>query len=84
MDLDDVVLIDAAEQLRKFEDETAQPYFAQHKPPHLGIGKNIDVVPMRLQAVPEVTNGACHPATNRGSFRCYYEDAKRACYCLLR
>src|SRR5438105_4846715 len=75
--MNDVVLIDTAEQLRKLEDETAKPYFAQHKSPNLGVGKNIDMVSTLLKAVPEVPNGASNTAVYWGCLRCYHEDAKR-------
>jgi len=76
MDMDDVVLIDAAEQLRKLEDETAKPYLAEHKPLHLGVGKNIDVVSALLKAVPKVSNNACNTAAYRRDLRCHHEDAE--------
>ena len=82
MDMDNIVLIDAAKQLRKLEDETAKPYFAEHKPPHLGVGKNIDVVSAHLKAILEVSNSARNTALHRRSFRCHHEDAERACCCL--
>src|SRR5689334_19076189 len=82
MDINDVVLIDAAEQLRKLEDKTAKPYFAEHKPPDLRVGKNIDVVSAHLKAIPKVSNAACNTAAHRRSLRCHHEDAERAC-CLL-
>src|SRR5947209_877598 len=84
MDMDDVVLTDAAEQLRKLEDEAAKPYLAEHKPPHLGVGKNIDVVSALLKAVLEVSNSARNTAAHRGSLRCHYQDAERACCYLPR
>jgi len=76
MDMDNIVLIDAAKQLRKLEDETAKPYFAEHKPPHLGVGKNIDVVSALLKAVLEVSNSARNTAAHRRSLRCHHEDAE--------
>src|SRR5438105_3722259 len=79
MDMDNVVLIDAAEQLRKLEDEAAKPYFAEHKPPNLRIGQNINLMAACLKAVPEVPNGARNTAAHRRSLRCHHEDAERAC-----
>src|SRR5437588_13123664 len=79
MDMDNIVLIDAAKQLRKLEDETAKPYFAEHKPPNLRVGKNIDVVSALLKAIPEVSNAACNTPAYRRSLRCHHEDAERAC-----
>src|SRR5215213_11552856 len=79
MNMNHVVVVDAAEKPGKLEDQTAEPYFAEGEPPDLRISKNINAVPAPLEAVLEVPNDRRNTASYRGCLCGYHEDAKRTC-----
>src|SRR5919201_3135193 len=82
MNMNDVVVVDAAEQPRNLEDQTAKPYIAERKPPDVRISDNVDVVSAPFESFREVSNDRCNAAPHRRRLGRYHEDADRTRWCL--